>query len=304
MIQRGRDAFPIRLMCRCFRVSASGYDGWATRPPSARAQENARLVRRMRELHTEHDGVSGSPRRWEELCYAGERCGRHRVARLMRGAGLQGVPQRRRGRTKPSGTPPAGTRTLVERDFTAMAPNTKWVTDIPYICTAEHGLYLCIVLDLYSDVVVGWSLSPRPDRQWAIQAVWMAVWQRPGRTPVVLHADRGCPLTSDEYQQFLAAHHIICSMSAVGSCADNAAAESFFGVLKRERVNRRQYRTRAEARADLHEPVPPYKNSHSDDETMPRLLVWFMIGVSLMVSKTTHQLFKEGVRKAWEGANN
>ena len=251
MIQRCRDAFPIRLMCRCLRVSPSGYYGWVTRPASPRAQENARLVARMHDLHTQHDGVIGSPRMWEELRYAGERCGRHRVARLMRRAGLQGVPQRRRWRTKPSGKPPAGTRNLVERDFTATAPNTKWVTDITYIRTAEHWLYLCIVLDLYSDVVVGWSMSPQQDRHLVIQAVLMAVWQRPGHTPVILHSDRGCQFTSDEYQHFLAAHHITCSMSAVGSCADNAVAESFFGLLKRERVNRRQYRTRAEARADI-----------------------------------------------------
>jgi len=260
MIQRCRDGFPIRLMCRCLRVSASGYYGWATRTPSRRTAENARLVRRMRELHTEHDGVIGSPRMWEELRYAGERCGRHRVARLMRRAGLQGVPQRRRWRRKTSGAPPAGTQNHLGRDFTATAPNTKWVTDITYIRTAEHWLYLCIVLDLYSGLVVGWSMSPRQDRQLVVQAVLMAVWQRPARTPVILHSDRGCQFTSDEYQQFLAAHHITCSMSAVGSCADNAAAESFFGVLKRERVNRRQYRTRAEARADLFDYIERWHN--------------------------------------------
>jgi putative transposase len=260
MIQRGRDAFPIRWMGRCLRVSASGDDGWATRTPSRRTAENARLVRRMRELHTEHDGVLGSPRMWEELRYAGERCGRHRVARLMRRAGLQGVPQRRRWRRKTSGLPPAGTQNHLERDFTATAPNTKWVTDITYIRTAEHWLYLCIVLDLHSGVVVGGSMSPRQDRHLVMQAVLMAVWQRPGRTPVILHSDRGCQFTSEEYQSFLAAHHITCSMSAVGSCADNAAAESFFGVLKRERVNRRPYRTRAEARADLFDYIERWHN--------------------------------------------
>lgn len=154
MIERCREAFPIRLMCRCLRVSPSGYYGWVTRPRSARAQENARLVSRMRELHTEHDGVLGSPRMWEELRDAGERCGRHRVARLMRRAGLQGVPQRWRRKT--SGLPPAGTQNHLARDFTATAPKTKWVTDITYIRTAEHWLYLCMVLDLYSGLVVGW----------------------------------------------------------------------------------------------------------------------------------------------------
>jgi putative transposase len=188
---------------------------------------------------------------WEDLRYAGERCGRHRVARMMRRAGLQGVPQRRQWRKKPAGVRPRGTRNHLERDFHAAAPNTKWVTDITYIRTAEHWLYLCVVLDLYSGLVVGWSMSPHQDRQLVVQAVLMALWQRPARTPVILHSDRGCQFTSEEYQRFLEAHQVTCSMSAVGSCADNAAAESFFGVLKRERVNRTHYRTRAEARADI-----------------------------------------------------
>jgi len=251
MIQRCRTAFPIRLMCRCLRVSPSGYYGWMTRPPSARAQENARLLKRIRALHADHDGVVGSPRIWEDLRYPGERCGRHRVARLMRRAGLQGVPQRRSWREKSSGPRPNGTRNHLDRDFSATTPNTKWVTDITYIRTTEHWLYLCVVLDLYSGLVVGWSMSACQDRQLVVQAVLMALWQRPARTPVILHSDRGCQFTSEEYQRFLEAHQVIGSMSAVGSCADNAAAESFFGVLKRERVNRHHYRTRAEARADI-----------------------------------------------------
>jgi putative transposase len=201
--------------------------------------------------YAEHDRVVGSPRMWEDLRYAGERCGRHRVAHLMRRAGLQGVPQRRQWRKKPSGTRLSGTQNHLDRDFNAAAPNTKWVTDITYIRTAEHWLYLCIVLDVYSGLVVGWSMSPRQDRQLVVQAVLMALWQRPAQTPVILHSDRGCQFTSEEYQQFLATHHVICSMTAVGSCADHAAAESFFGVLKRERVNRQRYRRRAEARADI-----------------------------------------------------
>ena len=250
-IQRCRAMSPIRLMCRCLRVSPSGYYDWATRVPCARAQENTRLLTRIRQLHTAQDGVVGSLRIWEDLRDAGERCGRHRVARLMRRAGLRGVPQRRRWRAKRSGTPPVGTRNHLERDFTATAPHTKWVTDITYVRTAEHWLYLCVVLDLYAGVVVGWSMSPRQDRQLVMHAVLMALWQRAARTPVILHSDRGCQFTSEEYQRFLEAHQLTCSMSAVGSCADNAAAESFFGALKRERVNRRYYRTRAEARADI-----------------------------------------------------
>lgn len=134
------------------------------------------------------------------------------------------------------------------------------MTDITYSRTAEHWLYLCVALDLYSGLVVAWSRSPRQDRHLVVQVVLMAVWQRPDRTPVILHSDRACQFTSDEYQHFLAAHHITCSISAVGSCADNAAAERFFGVLKREQVNRRPYRTRAEARADLFDSIERWHN--------------------------------------------
>ncbi len=260
MIERCRDAFPVRLMCRCLRVSPSGYYGWRERPASGRKQANRRLLVRIRSLHAESDGVFGSPRMWEELRYLGESCSRNRVARLMRDNGLRGIPQRRRWRTKPTGTRPDHVRNHLARDFTAHQPNTKWVTDITYIRTGEGWLYLSVVVDLYSGRVVGWSMSPRQDRQLVIQAVLMALWQRTDRSPVVLHSDRGCQFTSDEYQRFLKGHYIRSSMSAVGTCADNAAAESFFGLLKRERVNRRQYRTRAEARADVFDYIERFHN--------------------------------------------
>jgi putative transposase len=167
------------------------------------------------------------------------------VARLMRRAGLQGVPQRRWWRMQRTGVRPAGPQNHLNRACTAAAPHTNGVTDSTDIRTAEHWVYLCVVLDVYSGLVGGWSMRPQQDRQLVIQAVLMAVWQRLGRTPVILHSDRGCQFTPEKYQRFLEAHQVICSMSAVGSCADNAAAESFFGVLKRERVNRHHYRTRA-----------------------------------------------------------
>jgi putative transposase len=260
MIERCREAFPVRLMCRCLRVSASGYYGWRGRPVSRRKQANKRLLVRIRSLHAESDGVFGSPRMWEELRYVGEPCSRNRVARLMRDDGLRGIPQRRRWRPKRTGTRPDHVQNHLARDFTADEPNTKWVTDITYIRTAEGWLYLAVVVDLYSGRVVGWSMSARQDRQLVLQAVLMALWQRTDRSPVILHSDRGCQFTSDEYQRFLKGHQIRSSMSAVGSCADNAAAESFFGMLKRERVNRRQYLTRAEARADVFDYIERFHN--------------------------------------------
>jgi len=260
MIDRCRDAFPVRLMCRCLRVSASGYYGWRDRPASGRRQANQRLLARIRVLHAESDGVLGSPRMWEELRYRDEPCSRNRVARLMRNDGLRGIPQRRRWRKKPTGTRPDHVQNHLARDFNADQPNTKWVTDITYIRTAEGWLYLSVVVDLYSGRVVGWSMSARQDRQLVLQAVLMALWQRTDRSPVILHSDRGCQFTSDEYQRFLQGHRIRSSMSAVGTCADNAAAESFFGLLKRERVNRRQYRTRSEARADVFDLLERFHN--------------------------------------------
>jgi putative transposase len=260
MLERCRDAYPVRLMCRCLRVSPSGYYSWRARPMSRRAKDNERLLSRIQTLHVESDGVLGSPRIWEDLRYDGETCSLNRVARLMRSNGIQGVPQRKRWRKKVSGERPSGISNHLARDFSAHTPNAKWVTDITFVRTGEDWLYVCVVLDLYSRAVVGWSMSHRQDRQLVLQAVLMALWQREDRSPVILHSDRGCQFTSDEYQRFLKGHNLTCSMSAVGSCADNAAMEGFFGMLKRERVNRRRYATRYEARADIFDYIERFYN--------------------------------------------
>lgn len=260
VIERCRGSYPVRLMCRCLNVSPSGYYAWLTRAPSARAAANERLSNRIKEIHRAHEGVVGSPRVWESLRFAGERCGRHRVARLMRAKGLQGIPGRRGNKPKPSGTRPDHVGNQLERDFSAQRPNEKWVTDITFIRTEEGWLYLCAVLDLYHHVVVGWSMSNRQDRQLVMQAALRALWQRDTTRSVVLHSDRGCQFTSADYQRFLADHNVVSSMSAVGSCADNAAAEGFFGMLKRERVNRRRYRTVAQARTDIFDYIERFHN--------------------------------------------
>jgi putative transposase len=214
-------AFPIRLMCRCLRVSPSGYYGWVTRPPGIRAQENAWLLARIHVLHADHDCVVGESVHLGRLAL----CGR---AVWASPGGPSDAPSRLVGRAAaaalahPSGTLPAGIRNHLERDFTATAPNTKWVTDITYVRTAEHWLHLCVVLDLYPGVIVGWSMSARQDCQLVVQAVLIAIWQRPTRIAVILHSDGGCQFTSEGFQQFLAAHQMTCSMSALGSCVDSA----------------------------------------------------------------------------------
>ena len=196
-MNRCRGEFPVRLMCRCLKASPSGFYAWRSRPMSALAKDNQRLMKRIRTLHTSSDGVFGSPRMWEELRYEGETCSRNRVARLMRVSGIQGVPQRKRWRKKASGQRPADIRNQLSRDFTATQTNAKWVTDITYIRTAEGWLYLCAVLDLHTKQVIGWSMSRRQQRSMVLQAVLMALWQREECTPVILHSNRGTQFTSE-----------------------------------------------------------------------------------------------------------
>ena len=209
MIERCRDEFPVRLMCRCLRVSASGYYDWSKRLPGVRALDNQRVLGRIRELHEDSRGTLGAGRMQEDLAEEGESASLNRVARLMAADGLQGWPRpKRRGpRGKPALTPP-GVRNLLERDFTALEPETKWVTDITEIKTPQGKLYLCIVLDLFDQRVVGWSMHHRQDRQMVIRAVQMAVWQRQGTGPVILHSDRGSQFRSGDYQRYLAANDL------------------------------------------------------------------------------------------------
>ena len=260
-IRRHRGQYPIQLMCRCMKVSRSGFNAWSGRALSARGRANDHLLERIRQIHAESDGVIGMPRMHEQLAFEGERASRNRVARLMGSAGLYGVPQRRRWRHKRTAARPARVFNHLERDFTAAEPNTKWVTDITYIRTAQGWLYLCVVLDLYGKKVAGWSMDTIQDRHLVLRAVLMALWQRADRSqPVVLHSDHGTQFTCEEYQQFLDGHNLVCSMSAVGHCGDNAAAEGFFGMLKRERVNRRYYRSINEARSDVFDYIERFYN--------------------------------------------
>ena len=261
MIERCRDEFPIRLMCRCLQVSPSGYYGWSGRQPSARQIDNDRLLARIRALHEDSRGILGAPRMHEDLAEEGETASLNRVARLMARDGLQGWPRKkRRGKRAKPNLPPPGVRNLLERDFTALEPETKWVTDITEIATDEGKLYLCVVLDLFSKLVIGWSMHHRQDRQMVIRAVEMAIWQRQGGWSVILHSDRGGQFRSDDYQRYLAQNTLLCSMSAVGHCGDNAACEGFFGTLKRERVNKTRYATLDIAKADLFHYIERFHN--------------------------------------------
>lgn len=247
-------------MCRCLNVSPSGYYAWATRKPSVRDRENAHLLKRIREINTDSGGVIGAPRMHEDLEGEGYTVSLNRVARLMSVHGIQGWPRKKGRGSKRKSVRPAGIKNHLERNFVALEPERKWVTDITEVATQEGKLYLCVVIDLFSKLVVGWSMHHRQDRNMVIRAAEMAVWQRQGRHELILHSDRGSQYTSGDYQRMLKRNQLISSMSAVGHCGDNAACEGFFGLLKRERVHHRRYRTRDEARADLFDYIERFHN--------------------------------------------
>lgn len=248
-------------MCRCLKVSPSGYYDWARRPASPSTQDNDRLLERIREIHNDSQGAIGAPRMHEDLSHEGETASLNRIARLMAANAIYGCP-RRKGRrwAGKSSQRPSDVINHLKRDFNAMEPETKWVTDITEIRTQEGKLFVCVVIDLYSKLVLGWSMHHRQDRHMVIRAVEMAIWQRQGGWSVILHSDRGCQFTSGDYQRFLKKHTLVCSMSNVGHCGDNAACEGFFGMLKRERVYRSTYRTLDAARSDVFDYIERFHN--------------------------------------------
>jgi len=229
--------------------------------PSARQVDNERLLECIRVIHEDSGGIIGVPRMHEDLLEAGETASKNRIARLMASAGLQGWPRKKkRGQSYPPALPPADVQNHLQRDFTASDPEQKWVTDITELKTGEGKLHLCVVIDLFSKLVVGWSMHHRQDRQMVIRAVEMAVWQRQENSDVILHSDRGSQFRSTDYQRFLKQNSLVCSMSVVGHCGDNAACEGFFGVLKRERTNRMKYPTLDSAKADIFNYIERFHN--------------------------------------------
>ncbi len=259
-IDRRRNEYPVRMMCRALKVSRSGYYAWRVRPESERAKTDRELTRIIRRLHEQSNGVYGSPKMRDELADEGYPCGRHKVARLMRKAGLKGCPERRfRVTTQRDPSHPVAAN-LIEQDFTAKRPNQLWASDITYISTHRGWLYLAVVMDLYSRKIVGWSMSRRINRHLAIDALSMAIGARQPEGLLIHHSDRGSQYSSDDYRELLDKQGIQCSMSGRGNCYDNAVVESFFGILKRERVNRVRYRNREEARADVFEYIECFYN--------------------------------------------
>jgi putative transposase len=240
--------FPIAAMARVLGVSESGYHAWRTRPPSAHANEDKMLLKRVRTVHASSRETYGSPRVHAELRADGERHGRKRIARLMRGAGLTGASRRRKGvmttrRDKDARPAPD----LVDRDFAAAGPNQLWVADITFVPTTSGFMYLAVVLDAWSRKIVGWSMANHLRTELVLGALDMAIGQRRPAN-VIHHSDQGSQYTSLAFGRRCLEAGVRPSMGSVGDAYDNAMCESFFATLECEMLERRRFASQAEAK--------------------------------------------------------
>jgi putative transposase len=267
-IQEYDRRYPIRLMCRALAVSPAGYYAWRARPESVRGAINRALVAKIRVIHRESRETYGSPSIWDALIKQGHGVGEHRVARLMRQAGIRAKTVKKwRATTQSNHRLPVALNTL-NRQFTVTQPNRVWAGDITYVWTTEGWLYLAVVLDLYSRLVIGWAMGSRLTVELAEQALTMAVATRTPRAGLLHHSDRGSQYAATSYQHLLGEHGITTSMSRKGNCWDNACVESFFGTLKRELVYHRHYATREDATQDIFEYIEVFYNRKRRHSTL------------------------------------
>jgi len=258
-VAKHRGAWPVELMCEALGVSRSGFYAWLTRPRSRRGVDDERLGRHVRQSFLGSDRTYGARRVWRDVLALGERCGLHRIERLMHLQALRARP-RRRALPQDKGERTAIAANVLDRQFQADAPNQKWVADFTYIWTAEGWLYVAVVLDLYSRRVVGWSMQSSMTAQLVADALMMAVWRRGRPMELLHHSDQGSQYTSEHFQRLLAEQGITCSMSRAGEVWDNSAMESFFSSLKTERTAGRTYRTREQLRSDVFDYIERFYN--------------------------------------------
>ncbi|MEO9574643.1 MAG: IS3 family transposase [Roseobacter sp.] len=259
-IEAHRAEFSVRSMCRVLAVHFSGFYAWLKEPFSPRALEDARQTELIQQAWADSGKVYGYRKLTDDLRDAGETCSENRVARLASLAGIAAQIGYKRPPGRYGGKPVVVADNTLDRQFEVDAPDRIWVTDITYIKTHEGWSYLAVVIDLFSRRVVGWSMQSRMTADLALQALLAAVWRRKPRQEVMIHSDQGSQFTGREWQSFLGKHNLVASMSRRGNCHDNAVAESFFQLLKRERIRRRTYLTRDAASRDVFEYIEMFYN--------------------------------------------
>jgi putative transposase len=259
-IAEHQSEYSITCLCRVLDVSVSGYYAWCKRLPSPHSREDAQIAQEVQAAFQANRQVYGSPRIHAELRVQGRRCGRKRIARLMRELQLSAQLPRHRTITTKSEKGVRVADNVLQRDFHADEPNCKWVTDTTYIWTREGWLYLAVVLDLFSRLVVGWSMASIHDTTLVEQALQMALARRSPQAGLLHHSDRGSTYTAESYQAILKQEGIQVSMSRTGNCYDNSAMESFFHSFKGECIDRQCFQTRAQARQATFEYIECFYN--------------------------------------------
>ena len=258
-IAKHRGVWPVTWLCEALGVSRSGFHAWLGRAPSARARSDEMLGARVRASFIASYRTYGARRVWHDVLAEGQPCGLHRIERLMRQQALKARP-RRRGLPRDDGQRSVIAENVLDRQFSAEAPNQKWVADFTYIWTAEGWLYVAAVIDLFSRRVVGWSMSTTMTAQLVTDALMMAIWRRGKPDALLHHSDQGSQYTSEQFQRLMADNGVTCSMSRSGNVWDNAAMESFFSSLKTERIARKTYRTRNQAKAEVFDYIERFYN--------------------------------------------
>jgi len=261
LIDAERASYPVAMLCRMLGVSKSGYYVWRGRPPSRRTQQDALLTQKIREIHSRSRETYGYPRVHAELRSLGIGCGRRRVARLMRAAGLRGCMRSRKRRTTRRDSQAAPAQDLLRRNFVACQPNRVWLADITYVPTQEGFLYVAFILDTHSRRIVGWSMDSHMRTELVVGALEMAIWRRrPVAGLLVHHSDRGVQYTAISFGKRLEEVGIVPSMGRTGTALDNAMAESFIATLKTELVHRRHFPDREAARSAIFEYLEGFYN--------------------------------------------
>ena len=260
-IEERKTEWPVAQMCRVLEVSRSGFYAWRSREPSETQTRRATLTEQVARIHAEAKARYGSPRMHAELVGRGHDCCVNTVARVMRQAGIAAKTRRKFRQTTDSNHPHPVAENVLDRDFDPGEPNASWVADVTYVPTREGWLYLAVVVDLFSRLVVGWSMAATMTSRLVVDALEMAVARRPeGSSGLVAHSDRGSQYASEHYRRRLKQERITCSMSRRGNCWDNAPMESFFASLKKELVHDEDYATRDEATASIFEYIEVFYN--------------------------------------------
>jgi putative transposase len=252
--------FPVTELCRVLKVQPSGYYAWRARGESTHMKQDRLLGVEIRAAFEQSKHRYGSPRLYRALRNQGIHVGRHRVARLMREDGLRARRRRRFAHTTDSKHTMPTAPNVLNRKFAVDATDRIWVGDVTYLPTSEGWLYLAVLLDLYSRRVVGWAMSERNDEALTLMALQMALDQRQPQPGLIHHSDRGTTYASGTYQDVLAAHGIVCSMSRKGNCWDNAVAESFFSTLDIECEHGDLFPSRSVARREVAEYILGFYN--------------------------------------------